>query len=242
MNAGNGSGEPLEPSGEATKYGPGQEGEKETPSPEPASKTVVGEEGRSAGREEKPPAPAEERPGWFRRHKVLAGILAGLIIAALLGGMFAIGYVVGKPDEKEGERGLPPRWGVREDGWPTPRERLREMRDELRDEIGRWWGILAESRKELVEFIAGQLGISVDQLRDELRGGKSVADLAEEKGRSPEELVDSLAAKIEELADKLAAEDEIPPYLAEAVKDHSEALASFWVHRGFRLLGPPARK
>lgn len=178
----------------------------------------------------------------FSRHPIICGIITGFLVAALLGGMFAVGYVVGKPDDKRSETWFSPRFRPLEERGLAPRERLRELREEFRGEIQRWGDILAECREELGEFVASQLGISVEELKNELREGKTVADLAEEKGRSSEELVESLSAKIEEMADRLAAEDKIPPYMAEAVKDHSETLASLLVHGGLRLLGFPARK
>lgn len=168
-------------------------------------------------------------PGnWFNRHKTLTGVIAGLLLAALLGGMFAIGYAVGKPDRKPRvEIELPerprlralPREGAR------MRERVEERLEELEDYI-----------QELREMVASELGMTVDELEDELKDGKSVADLALEKGMSTEALVDSLASRIQEMVDRLVSEGKISEARGEWLKDRSDAFASILVHGGYRLL------
>jgi len=164
---------------------------------------------------------------WFARHKVLTGVVAGLLAAMLLGGMFAIGYAVGKPEGKRRvEITLPER---------LPPRDLPQRRAPLRERVGERLEELQDYRGELKEMVASELGISVEELEDELAGGKSVAELAEDKGVSTEELIERLAAKIEEMADRLVSEGKISESRGERIKDRSDALASLLVHGGYRL-------
>lgn len=177
--------------------------------------------------------------GWFRRHQVLVGVLAGLVTLALLGGMFALGYAVGKPD---GEKSIPAAPGYGRpwrESWPAqPYAPLREKGQTLPERTE----ILRESRDELLEIAASEVGISVDELEGLLGEGKTIATLAEEKGVSTEELVEKLAARITEIADRLGSEGRLTESQAEAVKSRAEALASLFVHGGLRGLRRPLRR
>jgi len=115
---------------------------------------------------------------------------------------------------------------------------LNELREGQPDRLE----ILVTCREELAEFLSGALGMSTDALKEELAGGKTVADLAEEKGLSTEDLIKSVAAKIEEIADRLAAEGEITTTQAERIKARSTSLASMLVHDGLRRMSPPFRR
>lgn len=179
------------------------------------------------------------RPGgWFGRHKVLTGVLAGLVTIALLGGMFAIGYAVGRPNRKEPVPavpgyGRPWRESRPLQPYPRPREQM-----ETRPERTR---VLQEARDELLELAASELGMSPGELEDRLEDGETLADLAEEKGLSTEELVDTLASRIEEIADRLASEGTLTASQAEAVKSRAEAMAFLFVHGGLRARRGPWR-
>lgn len=56
---------------------------------------------------------------------------------------------------------------------------------------------------EKIEAAASALGISLDELRDLLRDGKSIADIAEEKGVDIDKVVDALVKAAEEALDAL---------------------------------------
>ncbi len=205
-----------------------------TPTPETAGGSAapppVGGEPRATG---------DGHLGWFRRHRVMAAVLAGLVTFALLGGMFALGYAVGKPD---GERPAPagPVHGRpwTETGPNHPYPRLRERGEIPRERVD----LLRSSRRELLEVAASELGISVEDLEERLEEGASIAEVAEEKGVSAEDLVDSLASRIREIADRLASEGKINESRAEAVKSRAEALASLFVHGGLQGLRGPLRE
>lgn len=177
--------------------------------------------------------------GWFRRHRVLVGILAGILSLALLGGMFALGYAVGKPDQTKpapAADGLNRPWRETRPfrSYPRPRERMEDRVQGL--------DILREARDELLELVASELGMSTGELEDRLEEGESIADLAEERGVSTEELVDKMASRIGEIADRLVSEGTLTESQAEAVKSHAEAVASLFVHGGLRAFRGPFRR
>jgi len=93
---------------------------------------------------------------------------------------------------------------------------------------------LGESYDEIASVIAAKLGISVDDLEDEIADGKTIAEIAETKGVSTEDLTAAVAAKISEIADKLAADGEITTQQAENIKSNAEVMASRLIERGFR--------
>ncbi len=167
---------------------------------------------------------------------MLVSFLAGMAVLALLGGMFAIGYAVGKPDGKKpgpAEPGLERPWGEYRRFEPRPRPRERA------ETLPRRVEIMREAREELLELAASELGLSAAELEDRLEEGATIADMAREKGVSTEGLVDKLASRIGEIADRLASEGTITESQAEAVKSHAEAMASLFVHAGPRALRGP---
>lgn len=172
---------------------------------------------------------------WFSRHKLLSGIAIGALAVLLLGGMFAIGYAVGKPGDGRpgGQVPGPERLGKGMQGAP-PETPLRKFRERRLDRLE----TLIACRDEIAEFLAGELGMTVDGFRVAMANGKTVAELAEEKGLSTEDLIASLAAKIKEIADRLAAEGEATSAQAERIKDMASELASILVRDGPRLFTP----
>lgn len=177
---------------------------------------------------------------WFADHKILTGIGIGVLVVLLLGAVFAIGHAVGRPETRQAKRVPPQQAQPLKPGRPD----LRSAPSPGREGGGRGWlGILDEYRDELENEIAGELGISVDDLQDEMEDGKTIAEIAEEKGVSTEDLTASVAAKTGELADELAADGEISPEQAENIKSNAEFMASRLVEGGNRQAGmPPGRR
>ncbi|MDI6874513.1 MAG: hypothetical protein QME84_09580 [Actinomycetota bacterium] len=162
--------------------------------------------------------------------------MAGLVALILLGGMFAIGYAVGRPDEEKPSPTAPGcnrPWRETRPFEPGPR--LREKMETIPERAG----ILREARDELLELASSELGMATRELEDRLEEGETIADLAEEKGVSTEKLVDKLASRISEIADRLVSEGTLTESQAEAVKSRAEAMASLFVHGGLRALQGP---
>ncbi|MBC7246851.1 MAG: hypothetical protein H5T73_03610 [Actinobacteria bacterium] len=237
----------------------------ERPSAEMQPSTTAGGEAGTGGEkaETQPPATREEeaaaagtRPmqpasspdatppassaSWFGRHRLWAGIAMGVLAVLLLGGMFAIGYAVGRQGDDRPEVRLP----RQESPWREmracpPETPLQKFREERLDRLE----TLMACRGELAEFLAGELGVTVDVLEEELGNGKTVAELAEDKGVSVDGLVSSLAGKIEEIADRLVAEGELTSVQAERIKSVAPELASLLVRDGPRFFAPrPGRR
>lgn len=76
-----------------------------------------------------------------------------------------------------------------------------------------------------LEAVAEVLGLTVEELREELQSGKSLADIAEEQGVALEDLEDAILAKVKEHLDEAVADgrmdqeraDEILAKLAEHI-------------------------
>lgn len=184
--------------------------------------------------------PLASSANWFGRHRLWAGIAVGVLAVLLLGGMFAIGYAVGRPGNGRPEVRLPRQEMPWRDMRACPPETpLQKFREERLDRLE----TLMACRGELAEFLAAELGLSADTFQEEMAGGKTVADLAEEKGISKDDLVKSVAAKIEEIADRLATEGELTSAQAERIKSVAPELASLLVQDGPRFFAPrPGRR
>lgn len=175
--------------------------------------------------------------GWLASHRMLTGAGIGVLAVLLIVAAFAIGYAVGRPDGGPAEA-VP----LRQARLPEP-ERGDLPAAPTPDSGGAGRGrldILVESRGELMEVIAAELGVSTGELQEELMDGKTIAEVAEEKGVSADDLTATVAAKIGEIADELAADGEISAQQAERIKAGAEDMASRLMERGYRRpLAPP---
>jgi hypothetical protein len=179
------------------------------------------------------PGAAEVKGGgikrWFAGHKVLAGVGMGILAVALIAGAFAIGYCVGKPSGEK-ERRIPAQQF--QNRGPMPPD-LRSAPSPGGGRMGQGrLDVLVEYRDELEGVVAGELGISTTELTDEIAGGKSIAEIAEEKGVSADDLTAAVAAEIDAIADELVAEGEITAAQAEDMKSEAESMASVFIERG----------
>jgi len=74
------------------------------------------------------------------------------------------------------------------------------------------------NHEEMQGVMADTLGISSEELQSELESGKTVAQLAEEKGISVDAVVDAVTAKINETIDNQVAEGNLDADKAEEIK------------------------
>jgi hypothetical protein len=74
------------------------------------------------------------------------------------------------------------------------------------------------NHEEMQGVIADTLGISSEELQSELEGGKTVAQLAEEKGVSFDDIVDAVTTKIYESIDQAVADGNLDAEKAEEIK------------------------
>lgn len=119
--------------------------------------------------------PAPVAGSRFRRNVVALGAAAGLTLAGL--------GVSGATTEAASDRGAE-RSGARAEARHGDQRRADHPRAERR----------REHRAELLEVAAGAIGITADELRAEMRAGKSIATVAREKGVDPATVVEALVA------------------------------------------------
>jgi uncharacterized protein (DUF433 family) len=70
---------------------------------------------------------------------------------------------------------------------------------------------------DIMEVIAEQLGMEVDELIDALRNGKTIEDLASEKGVSLEDIEEAILNSIKEKLDELVADGKMTQERADAI-------------------------
>jgi len=77
------------------------------------------------------------------------------------------------------------------------------------------------NHEEMQGVIADTLGISTEELQSELESGKTVAQLAEEKGVSVDAVIDAVTAKINESIDQAVAEGDLDAEKAEEIRSNA---------------------
>jgi predicted DNA-binding protein YlxM (UPF0122 family) len=92
---------------------------------------------------------------------------------------------------------------------------------------GRGWG----GPREVLETVAEVLGLAPEDLRSEIQGGKSVAEVAEAQGVDTQSIVDAINAEIEQWVQEAVNEGRLTQEQADRIR---ESLADF---DGERLLG-----
>ena len=120
-------------------------------------------------------------------------------------------------------------------------ERAQELRTRVKE--GKVCGLLKQARqarmhnqravKRLLAGAADYLGLTKEELRTELRSGKTLKQLAETKGKSVSELVDAMLAPVKEQLDKAVSEGKITDERRGAILDRLAGLANRLVERTF---------
>jgi uncharacterized protein YidB (DUF937 family) len=98
------------------------------------------------------------------------------------------------------------------------RERIESGRPEDRGQEGKHGPRGLGNHEEMQGIIADTLGLSTEELQSELESGKTVAQLAEEKGVSVDAVVDAITAKINESIDQAVADGNLDAEKAEEIK------------------------
>lgn len=125
----------------------------------------------------------------------------------------------------------------------VPVDTLRQALEQTRQEIGPghrgFPGLhmrdharhIGKAAKIELTVAAQYLGITTDELRGELRAGKSLAQVATAKGKSDQGLIDALAAKAFERIDKAVANGKLPAERAEQMKQRAVEMLTNLVNR-----------
>jgi polyhydroxyalkanoate synthesis regulator phasin len=91
------------------------------------------------------------------------------------------------------------------------------------------------------EDVASELGMSLDELKDQLAAGATLEDIATEAGMDPDELVSVLREKATEAVDDAVAEGDLTEEQGEALKERIESFdlgdGMFLGNRGFGFRG-----
>lgn len=89
-----------------------------------------------------------------------------------------------------------------------------------------------EYRDDIQDVVAEKLGLSTEELSSGLKGGKTLAELAEEKGVSTEDLAEAVTSKVNEIVDSLVADGEMTAEKAERIKSHVQDHALEQIENG----------
>ncbi len=120
-------------------------------------------------------------------------------------------------------------------------DRAQELRTRVNE--GKVCGLLKQARqtrmqhqravKQLLAGAADYLGLTKDDLRAELRSGKTLKQLAEAKGKSVGGLVDAMLAPVKVSLDKAVSEGKITDERRDAILERLTGLANRLVERTF---------
>jgi hypothetical protein len=90
-----------------------------------------------------------------------------------------------------------------------------------------------ELRKEAATAVAKDLGISVDELKTDLKGGESVAQIAQSKGIDPTTVVNDLVKQVDARIEKAVTNDVITSDFAKKVEAKVPAVVTKAVNHQF---------
>ena len=90
-----------------------------------------------------------------------------------------------------------------------------------------------ELRKEAATAVAKDLGISVDELKTDLKAGQSVAQIAQSKGIDPTTVVNDLVKQVDARVEKAVTNDVITPDFAKKVEAKVPAIVTKAVNHHF---------
>jgi len=100
--------------------------------------------------------------------------------------------------------------------------------------MGWGWPGMAEWHNAMQEALAKVLGLSVDQLYAQLRAGKSVYQIAQEKGISPEQFQKDLLAAHKAILDKAVSDGKLTREQADWMQSHMGTCLS---GNGYGMMG-----
>lgn len=152
--------------------------------------------------------PDGKEPTVTRRRVRWAGALVAGALAASIGVGFAVQASANAGQTSQTPAGSQLPWddsSERNDGGPSRdgerRDKMREHMSSRQSEPGRRGVEPTRHRpvgglRELFAGAAETIGITPEQLRDELRSGKSIAEIATEKGVSVQDVIDALVEEV----------------------------------------------
>jgi len=89
---------------------------------------------------------------------------------------------------------------------------------------------------EVMDDLAGALGLSAPELEGELAGGKKIMDIANGKGVSLEVMVDSVTSSTGRILEREVAQGDLSPETAEAIEGEVADYATWFLQNSNMLL------
>jgi competence protein ComGC len=99
-------------------------------------------------------------------------------------------------------------------------------------------GFMGGPENSLVSVAADKLGMTVDELATELRGGKSIADVAGEKGMDTQTIVEAYMAQLKANLDQAVTNGRITQTQADSMLQQAEERMSDLLNNTFEDCGP----
>jgi hypothetical protein len=126
-----------------------------------------------------------------------------------------------------------------EEGWLTE-EQAERVGQRLDAGPGKWrfavphlWSGPVRTELSLEGMAAEQLGLALDELRDALQDGKTIAELAEEGGVEPQAIVDAYVKSIGAELEQAVADEQITQMRADAILERIEQQALAHLERSY---------
>ncbi|GIU84844.1 MAG: hypothetical protein KatS3mg008_1619 [Acidimicrobiales bacterium] len=116
------------------------------------------------------------------------------------------------------------------------REQADAVLARVRELAGQRWAEKAADNPA-VQKAAEVIGVSVDDLVAALRDGKTIAQIASEKGVDSQKVVDALVAQVKERVDRAVEDGKIDSQQAEKILERAQERIQRWVEEGGPFFG-----
>jgi hypothetical protein len=90
-----------------------------------------------------------------------------------------------------------------------------------------------EVRKHTVQLTADTIGISTDELKSELKSGKSIAEVATANGVDPQNVITAIVDDVNARVDRAVADGKLDQAKGDEIKDRAPEVATRVVNRVF---------
>jgi polyhydroxyalkanoate synthesis regulator phasin len=104
--------------------------------------------------------------------------------------------------------------------------------------MDRGWGMMGDSEDSLIAIAADKLGMTVDELTTQLKDGKTVADLAKEKGVDLQTIVDAFMAARQETLNQAVTDGKITQEQADQMLENMRDMIEDHLNGEMPMYGP----
>ena len=103
------------------------------------------------------------------------------------------------------------------------------------------WGMMGDSEASLIGMAADKLGMTVDELQTQLKDGKTVAELAKEKGVDLQTIVDAFVAARQEALSQAVTDGKITQEQADQMLENMRDMIEDHLNGEMPMFGPGGR-